>query len=86
MMFAAVSLWFLCGGIVATSDKFTSLFGAVISAISFGAGDGAAADSRLLAKGKADCRSPQVYRRSGAGHEGKTRAAWTCLCPCPAGP
>ena len=34
MMFAAVSLWFLCGGIVMTSDKFTSLFGAVIPAIS----------------------------------------------------
>ena len=34
LMFAAVSLWFLCGGIVMTSDKFTSLFGAVIPAIS----------------------------------------------------
>lgn len=34
MMFAAVSLWFLCGGIVMTSDKFTSLFGAMIPAIS----------------------------------------------------
>ena len=34
MMFAAVSLWFLCGGIVMTSDKFTSLFGAVIPSIS----------------------------------------------------
>ena len=34
LMFAAVSLWFLCGGIVMTSDKFTSLFGAVIPSIS----------------------------------------------------
>lgn len=34
LMFAAVSLWFLCSGIVMTSDKFTSLFGAVIPAIS----------------------------------------------------
>ena len=34
MMFAAVSLWFLCGGIVMTSDKFTSLFGAVIPSVS----------------------------------------------------
>ena len=34
MLFAAVSLWFLCGGIVMTSDKFTSLFGTVIPSIS----------------------------------------------------
>ena len=34
LMFAAVSLWFLCGGIVMTSDKFTSLFGAVIPSVS----------------------------------------------------
>ena len=34
LMFAAVSLWFLCGGIVLTSDKFTSLFGAIIPSIS----------------------------------------------------
>lgn len=34
MMFAAVSLWFLCGGIIMTSDKFTTLFGAVIPSIS----------------------------------------------------
>lgn len=34
LMFAAVSLWFLSSGIVMTSDKFTSLFGAVIPAIS----------------------------------------------------
>ena len=34
MMLAAVSLWFLCGGIVMTSDKFTSLFGNLIPAIS----------------------------------------------------
>lgn len=34
LMFAAVSLWFLCGGIVLTSDKFTSLFGSVIPSIS----------------------------------------------------
>lgn len=34
MMFAAVSLWFLCGGIVMTSDKFTSLFGSLIPSIS----------------------------------------------------
>lgn len=34
MLLAAVSLWFLCGGIVMTSDKFTSLFGTVIPSIS----------------------------------------------------
>ena len=34
MMFAAVSLWFLCAGLTLTADKFTALFGRMLPAVS----------------------------------------------------
>ena len=79
MMFAAVSLWFLCGGIVMTSDKFTSLFGAVIPAISLVLVMVLRLIPGYWRKGKQIAGARKCIGR-------KSRAVWTCLCPCPAGP
>lgn len=87
MMFAAVSLWFLCGGIVMTSDKFTSLFGAVIPAISLVLVMVLRLIPAYWRKGKQIAGARKCIGAAAPGREGrKSRAAWTCLCPCPAGP
>ena len=87
MMFAAVSLWFLCGGIVMTSDKFTSLFGAVIPAISLVLVMVLRLIPAYWRMGKQIAGARKCIGRSGAGSRKEiSRAAWMCLCPCPAGP
>ena len=87
MMFAAVSLWFLCGGIVMTSDKFTSLFGAVIPAISLVLVMVLRLIPAYWRKAQADCRCPQAPSGSSGDSgsrkgENQGRRGRACR-PCP---
>ena len=70
-VFVHMLLWFGCYNAVLTSDKFTSLFGNLIPALSaFASRDGAAHDPQSDAKGPADRRGQSVHRAGVSEQDG----------------